>query len=176
MVEQTNAEPKNEAPAQEPEGEEEEMTYGEYMLMSARGGDIDAVKECLAEEVPINFQDEEMGNASLHLACANGHKEVVELLLDAGADINLINKNKNTPIHWACLLGRMEVVKILAEWHTRKPESGIKADMNLKNTFGRIPMEEALQSGQGEIAEFLAPLSKLEDDKIYSTINEAQIY
>ena len=37
-------------------------------------------------------------------------------------------------------------------------------------------MEEALQGGQSEIAEYLAEISTLEDDKVYSTITEAQIY
>ena len=163
---------KNEQAQESSEGEEE-MTYGDFMLMSARGGDLDAVKECLAEEVPINHQDAEVGNSALHLACANGHKDVVEFLLDAGADINLLNNSKNTPLHWACLLGRIEVVKLLCEWHTLKPDSGVKASTSLKNAFGRIPMEEALQSGQSDIAEYLAPLSTLEDDKLYSTISEA---
>lgn len=34
------------------------MTYGDYMILSARQGDLDAVKECLAEDVPINHQDD----------------------------------------------------------------------------------------------------------------------
>ena len=173
MVEKTST---DQAALVESEGEEVEMTYGDYMLMSARGGDLDAVKECLTEEVPINFQDTEMSNSALHLAAANGHQPVVEYLLDAGADINLQNQSMNTPLHWACLLGRIDIVKVLCDWHNKKPDSGVKADMNLKNSYGRIPMEEALQSGQTEIAEFLAPLTKLEDDKLYSTINEGQIY
>ena len=37
-------------------------------------------------------------------------------------------------------------------------------------------MEEALQSGKTEIAEYLAPRTVLEDDKLYSTIHESQIY
>ena len=37
-------------------------------------------------------------------------------------------------------------------------------------------MEEALQSGKTEIAEYLAPRTRLQDDKIYSTIHESQIY
>ena len=37
-------------------------------------------------------------------------------------------------------------------------------------------MEEALQSGKSDIAEYLAPRTVLEDDKIYSTIHESQIY
>lgn len=37
-------------------------------------------------------------------------------------------------------------------------------------------MEEALQSGKEDIATYLAPRTILEDDKLYSVINEAQIY
>ena len=37
-------------------------------------------------------------------------------------------------------------------------------------------MEEALQSGKVEIAEYLAPRTVLEDNKTYSTIHESQIY
>ena len=90
---------------QNAESDSEEMTYGEYMLQSARLGDLDAINECLVEEVPVNYQDEEAGNSALHLACANGFKEIVELLLGKGADINQLNKSKNTPLHWAALLG-----------------------------------------------------------------------
>ena len=42
--------------------------------------------------------------------------------------------------------------------------------------FGRIAMEEALQGGKSDIAEYLAEISTLEDDKTYSIIPEAQIY
>ena len=158
------------------ESDSEEMTYGEYMLQSARLGELDAIKECLAEEVPINFQDEEAGNSALHLASANGYKEIVEYLLDNGAEINQLNKSKNTPLHWAALLGQTDIVKLLCEWHTQKPESEVKARTDIKNEFGRIAMEEALQGGKSEIAEYLAEISTLEDDKVYSTITEAQIY
>jgi hypothetical protein len=51
-----------------------------------------------------------------------------------------------------------------------------KIDVSLKNEFGRIPFEEALQARRTEIAEFLAPLSKLEEEKLYSEIHESQIY
>lgn len=37
-------------------------------------------------------------------------------------------------------------------------------------------MEEALQAGRTDIAEYLAPKTVLEDNKLYSTIHESQIY
>lgn len=62
------------------------MTYGEYMLLSSRHGDLDAIKECLLEEVPLDHIDPEMGNTALHLASANGNIEVVKFLLEQGAE------------------------------------------------------------------------------------------
>ena len=47
MVESSNTTNNNE--------EEQEITYGDYFIMSAREGNIEAMLECLAEEVPINF-------------------------------------------------------------------------------------------------------------------------
>jgi hypothetical protein len=37
--------------------------------------------------------------------------------------------------------------------------------------MGRIAFEDGLQAGHGDIAEMLAPLSKLDDDKMYYPSN-----
>ena len=129
----------------------------------------------MQEKVAVDYQNEEMGNSALHFASANGHLEAMTLLLENNASINLQNKSQNTALHWASLCGQLESVKLLCEWHEKHPDTQ-KADTNLKNTFGRVPMEEALQAGRADIAEYLAPRTTLEDDKLYSTIHEAQIY
>ena len=46
-----------------------------------------------------------------------------------------------------------------------------KASAKIKNGIGRAPIEDALQAGHGDIAEILAPVSELEDDKMYSTFD-----
>ena len=90
------------------------MEYSEYLVYSARLGDLEAVKECLTEgEAPVDSIDEESGNAALHMAAANGYSEVATHLIANGANINLINKSGNTPLHWACINGKLEVVKLL---------------------------------------------------------------
>ena len=119
----------------------EEMTYGEYLLQAAREGDLDAVKECLQEEVPIGHQDPESGNTALHFASANGKCDVIALLLEAGANINVQNKCLNTPLHWAALCGETKAVKLLCE-HAKI--DGKVTACNIKNEFGRIPYQEAL--------------------------------
>ena len=81
------------------------MSFADYLLYSARYGENEGVQECLNERVPVDHQNEDMGNAALHLASANGHQATVTFLLEQGARINLENKAKNTPLHWACLCG-----------------------------------------------------------------------
>ena len=81
------------------------MTFEEYLLYSARCGESEGIEECLQMKVAINYQNEDMGNAAIHLASANGHADAVTLLLNNGASINLTNKSGNTALHWACLCG-----------------------------------------------------------------------
>ena len=95
------------------------------------------------------------------MACANGHLDIVKLLLKHKAPINPLNKSKNTPLHWAALNGRTEILDLLLQ---------AGADPNLKNEFEHVPLEEALQNGFTDAAEVLAKVTKLADDKIYTSI------
>ena len=97
------------------------------------------------------------------MACANGHIDIVKLLLNHKAPINALNKSKNTPLHWAALNGRTALIELLVS-------EG--ADPNLKNEFEHVPLEEALQNGFTEAAEVLAKVTKLADDKVYTSIQE----
>ena len=53
------------------------------------------------------------GETALYIACKEGHEAVVEMLLDANADINKANKRGQTPLFIASRYGQIEVVKIL---------------------------------------------------------------
>lgn len=52
----------------------------------------------------VNFQH--TGWTPLHLATYFGHKDVMELLLSRGADINAINEMGDTSLHKAAFIGR----------------------------------------------------------------------
>ncbi len=61
-------------------------------------------------------------------ACGNGSTEVVQLLLEKGADVNRVYKDRYTPLSAACSAGSIEIVQLLlengadvnkvADWHT----------------------------------------------------------
>jgi ankyrin repeat protein len=56
------------------------------LMDAARGGDIEAVKHHLAAGVDVNVIYK--GQTPLHYAAAYGHKEIIELLIAKGADVN----------------------------------------------------------------------------------------
>lgn len=41
------------------------------------------------------------GNTPLHVACAHGHLDIVDILLSAGADVNITNDSRQMPAHEA---------------------------------------------------------------------------
>ena len=103
MVEPVPQENPEQNDAEESSGEE--VTMEEYLLYSARAGEIEGIQECMDAQVAIDYQNEDMGNSALHFATANGHLACIAKLLEHGANINLQNKSKNTALHWAGLCG-----------------------------------------------------------------------
>ena len=144
--------------------EGEELTFEQFLVYSARIGELADVQDMIdvtGPPVDLNYRDDTMCcNTALHMACANGHLEVIKLLLkQPSLDLNVLNDSNNTALHYASLNGQKQAVELLIE---------AKADANLKNEFGRLPIEDALQNGHAEIAEMLASVSKLDENKIYS--------
>ncbi|XP_055313125.1 ankyrin repeat and SAM domain-containing protein 1A-like isoform X2 [Sitodiplosis mosellana] len=67
----------------------------------------------------------------LHLASRNGHKHVVEVLLAAGVDVNILTTT-GTALHEAALCGKDSVVKILLEYGT---------DLGVTDSEGRTALD-----------------------------------
>lgn len=63
------------------------------------------------------------GNSVLHYAAENGQKEIAEILLVNGAEINLLNTIGMTPYNMAKSSGRIEVASLLAESGAHKKEA-----------------------------------------------------
>ena len=60
------------------------------------------------------FRECSMGTA-LHAACAGGHLSVVHILLQVGANMDVLDREQNTPLMLAAVANHSAVVKYLVK-------------------------------------------------------------
>ena len=63
--------------------------------------DTDLVIELLNKGVDVNYQEDTIGESPLMTASVQGNKKIVDILLNAGADVNLIDKVGNNALIYA---------------------------------------------------------------------------
>jgi len=73
------------------------------IIAAAREGNIDRVRAELARDPALARTSNETGDTALHQAAGSGHLEIVNALLDAGADIDAVRGNGDRPIHSALM-------------------------------------------------------------------------
>ena len=66
--------------------------------VAAEEGDVEAVKGYLAIDVNVDARDEVYAGTPLHFAAFRGRKEVAELLINEGADVNAKSDEGKTPL------------------------------------------------------------------------------
>ncbi|XP_045780012.1 oxysterol-binding protein-related protein 1 isoform X8 [Maniola jurtina] len=122
-------------------GENSNFEAEESLLYSARHGELTVVKALLDEKregkltLDINCKGKSKSNLGwtpLHLATYFGHKEVVEALMDAGADVDEVNDSGDTALHKASFIGNEELVILLLNY---------KADVNIMNGEGKTAID-----------------------------------
>ncbi|XP_038622422.1 oxysterol-binding protein-related protein 1 isoform X1 [Tachyglossus aculeatus] len=98
----------------------------QQLLHDARNGKTEEVRQLLEtverKEVvaDINCKGRSKSNLGwtpLHLACYFGHGQVVQDLLKAGAEVNVLNDMGDTPLHRAAFTGRKELVMLLLQYN-----------------------------------------------------------
>ena len=83
------------------------------LLLACQCGHVDIVNLLLGEDdAQINTVDAE-GRFPLLAATNNGHKDVLEVLLEGGANVNIQNSQGYSALMGACLKGEVDCVKLL---------------------------------------------------------------
>ena len=111
-------------------------------------------------EVDVN-QSNTSGTTSLHHAVSQKHPDVVQVLIDAGADIEgknctgptWENTHGRTPLHYACEVGELENVQMLVE---------AGADVSAADETGGTCLSLAADVGHTETVRYLAGLNKVD--------------
>ncbi|XP_042413540.1 probable E3 ubiquitin-protein ligase XBOS32 isoform X1 [Zingiber officinale] len=87
---------------------------GERLVSAARDGDLQEAKALLEYNPRLaRYSTFGVRNSPLHYSAAQGHHEIVSLLIESGVDINLRNIRGQTALMQACQYGHWEVVQTL---------------------------------------------------------------
>ncbi len=125
---------------------EEFRNHKQEIHQAAKEGKFDAVKKMLKEDPDLVNAIDSDGLTPLHLAAEYGHRQIVELLLQEGADINAKSGFKRTPLHFAASSGHDEIVSLFIE-------KG--AELNKNDSFVLTPIFQAAYNGHKNIVEML---------------------
>ena len=121
---------------------------------AARTGNINEIKQHLANGADINAKDGGFGVTPLGWAALLGQTETVELLIQEHANVCAKNRDGATPLHAAAFLGRTETVDLLIQ-------KG--ADVNAKTSNGETPLDSS--AANWEITQFVVALLRIEVDE-----------
>ena len=91
---------------------------------AAEAGNIEAVKQAIADGADVNAKRSDGGWTPLHFVAT---KEIAELLIAAGADVNAKDDRGDTPLNWANRAVRTELTDLLRK-HGGKTGAELKTE------------------------------------------------
>ena len=127
------------------------------LMMASEKGYFDIV-ECLVKQgkAQLDTQDDE-GYSALHKAVKNDHVDIVKLLVERGADMNLPSIRQQTSLYFAARQGNLDIVKILIG-------NGANVDC-MNDGLDFTPLHVACCKGRFEVSKFLIEVGKADMNK-----------
>ncbi|XP_051877675.1 caskin-1 isoform X3 [Pristis pectinata] len=134
------------------------MGKDQELLQAVKSEDVPAVQKILqrpkqgkakllgsAKRVNVNYQDLD-GFSALHHAALNGNTELISLLIESQATVDIKDNKAMRPLHYAAWQGKAEPMKMLLK---------AASSVNSQSEEGQIPLHLAAQHGHYEVSEML---------------------
>ncbi|MCI4385284.1 hypothetical protein PGIGA_G00048630 [Pangasianodon gigas] len=134
------------------------MGKEQELLQAIKNGDVSSTQKLLAKfkgsrnkllgstkRLNINYQDPE-GFSALHHAALTGTTDLLSLLLEAHATVDIKDSNGMRPLHYAAWQGKTDSVLMLLR---------AGASVNGASQDGQIPLHLAAQYGHYDVSEML---------------------
>lgn len=81
--------------------------------------------------------------SAMHFAAAGGYEDILQTLIDAGGDVNVLNTENAAPLHWACRYGRAKAVGVLLRH---------RVQLELRDQDDRTPLHLAVLGDHAEVS------------------------
>eukprot|EP01122_Echinamoeba_exundans_P013977 TRINITY_DN6229_c0_g1_i1.p1 TRINITY_DN6229_c0_g1~~TRINITY_DN6229_c0_g1_i1.p1 ORF type:complete len:781 (-),score=153.69 TRINITY_DN6229_c0_g1_i1:97-2439(-) len=104
------------------------------LIYAVQNGHNTIAKELITYDAELLTLATVSGATPLHVAVQVDRKDMVELLLDAGANVNAKKGDGDSPLHIACLLNRVGLISYLIERG---------ANLSAKNNYGATVLHSA---------------------------------
>lgn len=145
----------------------------ENLLLSCRYDDLDEVQDFVTKfgSGALSSVRDDNGNTLLHMACGNGHIDVLDYLLPLVSPSILSAQNTagSTALHWAVLNQHLTSAQKLVHF-----TGGPGVDLiDIKNIAGKSPLGEAEMIGWEEGATWLVQEMKL-DETGQNDVNDSE--
>ena len=118
------------------------------LLQAIENDDAPKVREIISAGVDLNAENDfSVGEFPLEVACWRGNKEIVELLIENGADVNYADECEfRTALMMASHHGHAEIVRILLKHG---------ANVNAEDDYYATSLTRAAEAGHFEIVRVL---------------------
>jgi len=116
------------------------------IFSAAAEGDLERIKQLISDKQELVNATNESGKTALHIASEKGHLEIVEYLLEGGADIEAKSIYELTPLFSAAETGNIELAEMLIKY---------RADVNAFSQFFGTALHRAVYMGHPEVAKLL---------------------